>query len=79
VIPLRWKYSAALQSIAITCPGCGGRSQLPAWGIGLALPVLGALFLFSLLESKTTAYAILLGTLLACLAAWAILPLSPER
>jgi hypothetical protein len=78
VIPLRWKFTAALQSVPISCPGCGARSQLPAWGIGLALPALGALFMFSLLESRTTAYAILLGTCLACLCAWALLPLQPE-
>jgi hypothetical protein len=79
VIPLRWKYSAALPSGSIRCPACGGRSELPAWTIGLALPGLAALFVFSLLESRTTAYAVLLGTVLTSLCALALLPLVPQR
>jgi hypothetical protein len=74
IIPLRHKYTATLLGDSIDCPGCGKSSRLPPWGIALLLPVIASLFIFSILESRP-AWAILAGTLLACLIAWAALPL----
>jgi hypothetical protein len=78
VIPLRLKYAAGFQGTPIKCPGCGSTSQLPPWSIGLALPVIGAVLLSPLLRSRTTAYAVVLGTILTCLVLWAALPLARQ-